>query len=256
MDVACGKNRIIEKIIQWHKDNGKSVPDGVLSKAQILNVYWDTKKELGSEAEEVIGGILGPKKPRAQNRKPRTPVRCVVYLDPDLYVGKGWGVENDTGLSHETRTTMLTCIGGISREDREVELFNTAVRLENRYRKVFQSTKEPLLAYPRQSSVRLQTPRRSSPRRTPVWDLTSVRGDEEDGDLDDEAFEEVESSHLRKSPHPRKSQQGTHPITEESLRDILKEFTTDLESRIMRRMEDTLVEKVTRTVLERIRNPG
>lgn len=58
VDVASSKDRIIEKIIKWHREEGKLLPIKLLRNHQILSVYWDGKMGLGHKAE--IKAVLDP----------------------------------------------------------------------------------------------------------------------------------------------------------------------------------------------------
>ncbi|KAF1967669.1 hypothetical protein BU23DRAFT_482654 [Bimuria novae-zelandiae CBS 107.79] len=180
-DVTQRSNRIVEKIVQIHRDRKEQLPMEILSKVQILCIYWDSKTGLGHEAEvEVLD-------PDFQGRRPNT--RCFVYLDPTLYAH--YNLENKSGYSHETRSTMKLCVEGNDDWQKSITFYNTAVRLENNFEKYCMKGKpgrpEPLCELldervrgsrrsvsrytsveplsPRQQTPRQQTPRRQSPRQ-------------------------------------------------------------------------------------------
>lgn len=122
-DVTQRSNRIVEKIIQLHRDKKKQLPMEILSKVQILCVYWDSKTGLGHEAEiDVLD-------PDFQGRRPNT--RCFIYLDPALYAD--YNIENKSGYSHETRSIMKLCVEGNDDWQKSITFYNIAVRLENNF---------------------------------------------------------------------------------------------------------------------------
>ena len=124
-DVTQRSNRIIEKIVQLHRDRKEQLPMEILSKVQILCVYWDSKTGLGHDAEiDVLD-------PGFQGRRPNT--RCFIYLDPKLY--EKYNLENKSGYSHETRSMMKLCVEGNDDWQKSITFHNIAVRLENNFEK-------------------------------------------------------------------------------------------------------------------------
>lgn len=124
-DVTQRSNRIVEKIVQLHRDKKEQLPMEILSKVKILCVYWDSKTGLGHEAEiDVLD-------PDFQGRRPNT--RCFVYLDPNLYAK--YGIENKSGYSHETRSMIKLCVEGNDDWQKSITFYNIAVRLENNFEK-------------------------------------------------------------------------------------------------------------------------
>ncbi|KAF1352899.1 hypothetical protein EJ07DRAFT_158916 [Lizonia empirigonia] len=103
-DVTQRSNRIVERIV--------------------LVVYWDSKMGIGHTAEV---DVLAP-----DYRERRPPTRCFIYLDPALYVSR-YGIENKSGYSHETRSTMKLLMEGHDDWQKSITFYNIAVRLENRF---------------------------------------------------------------------------------------------------------------------------
>ncbi|KAF2843952.1 hypothetical protein T440DRAFT_411105, partial [Plenodomus tracheiphilus IPT5] len=128
-DVTQRSNRIVERIVQFHRDSKTALPMNILSKVKILLVYWDSKRGVGYEAEV---DVLAPDFPE---RRPHT--RCFIYLDPALYAK--YGLVNDTGYSHETRSTMKLLMEGNDDRQKSITLHNIAVRLENDFERMWMS---------------------------------------------------------------------------------------------------------------------
>jgi hypothetical protein len=122
-DVTKRSNRIIERIVQVHKDRKEALPMDILSKLTVLLVYWDSKKGIGHTAEV---DVLAPD---FAERRPHT--RCFIYLDPKLY--QKYNLENQTGYSHETRSTIKPLMEGNDDWQKSITLHNIAVRLENKF---------------------------------------------------------------------------------------------------------------------------
>jgi len=122
-DVTQRSNRIVEKIVQHHRDSKTALPVNILRKAKILLVYWDSKMGVGHDAEVEV---LAPDFPE---RRPHT--RCFIYLDPAFYAK--YNIENKTGYSHETRSTMKLFMDGNDDRQKSISLHNIAVRLENEF---------------------------------------------------------------------------------------------------------------------------
>ncbi|KAJ6199981.1 hypothetical protein J3E72DRAFT_393445 [Bipolaris maydis] len=118
-DVTQRSNRIVERIVQIHRDKKKALPMNILSEVQVL----DSKMGVRHSAEV---DVLAPD---FVGRRPHT--RCFVYLNPSLY--ESYGLENRTGYSHETRSTMKLVMEGNDDWQKSVTLHNIAVRLENRF---------------------------------------------------------------------------------------------------------------------------
>ncbi|CAN9239272.1 unnamed protein product [Alternaria alternata] len=123
-DVTQRSNRIVERIVQHHKDNKLPLPMGILGKVKVLVVYWDSKVGVGHDAEV---DVLAPD---FAGRRPHT--RCFVYLDPALYAST-YNIENKTGYSHETRSTMKLLMKGNDDRQKSITFYNIAVRLENKF---------------------------------------------------------------------------------------------------------------------------
>jgi hypothetical protein len=124
-DVTKRSNRIVEKIVNYHKEKKESLPMDILSKVHILLVYWDSKMGVGHAAEvDVLAPHYG-------QRRPHT--RCFIYLDPALY--KTYDLENKTGYSHETRSIMKPLQEGNDDWQKSIAFHNIAVRLENKFEK-------------------------------------------------------------------------------------------------------------------------
>ncbi|KAF7569463.1 hypothetical protein PtrM4_118780 [Pyrenophora tritici-repentis] len=124
-DVTKGSNRIVEKIVNFHKGNKEPLPMDILSKVHILLVYWDSKMGVGHAAEvDVLAPNYGKKRPHT---------RCFIYLDPELY--KTYDLENKTGYSHETRSIMKPLQEGNDDWQKSIAFHNIAVRLENKFEK-------------------------------------------------------------------------------------------------------------------------
>ena len=128
-DVTQRSNRIVERIVQIHKDKKTALPMNILSKVKILLVYWDSKVGVGHDAEV---DVLAPDYPE---RRPHT--RCFVYLDPALYAD--YNLDNNTGYSHETRSTMKQLMEGNDDRQKSITLHNIAVRLENKFEEKWMS---------------------------------------------------------------------------------------------------------------------
>jgi len=128
-DVTQRSNRIVERIVQIHKDRKEALPMNILSKVKILLVYWDSKVGVGHDAEV---DVLAP---GYLERRPHT--RCFIYLDPALYVK--YNLENKTGYSHETRSTIKQLMEGNDDRQKSTTLYNIAVRLENKFEEKWMS---------------------------------------------------------------------------------------------------------------------
>jgi hypothetical protein len=124
-DVTKRSNRIVERIVQFHKDKKEALPMHILSRVKVLLVYWDSKMGIGHAAEV---DVLAPDYAK---RQPHT--RCFIYLDPALYAG--YNIENQTGYSHETRSTMKPLMEGNDDSQKSIAFHNLAVRLENKFEK-------------------------------------------------------------------------------------------------------------------------
>jgi hypothetical protein len=122
-DVTKRSNRIVERIVQFHKDKKEALPMHILSRVKVLLVYWDSKLGIGHAAEV---DVLAPDYPK---RRPHT--RCFIYLDPALYAE--YNLENKTGYSHETRSTMKPLMEGNDDWQKSITFHNIAVRLENKF---------------------------------------------------------------------------------------------------------------------------
>jgi hypothetical protein len=122
-DVTKRSNRIVERIVQFHKDKKEALPMDILSRVKVLLVYWDSKMGIGHAAEV---DVLAPD---FAKRRPHT--RCFIYLDPALYAR--YNLENKTGYSHETRSTMKPLMEGNDDWQKSITFHNTAVRLENKF---------------------------------------------------------------------------------------------------------------------------
>ena len=122
-DVTQRSNRIIERIVQIHRDNKTALPAHILSQVRILLVYWDSKVGVGHDAEV---DVLHPDYPA---RRPHT--RCFIYLKPELYAK--YDLVNNTGYSHETRSIIKLCLEGNNDRQKSTTLYNLAVRLENKF---------------------------------------------------------------------------------------------------------------------------
>jgi hypothetical protein len=122
-DVTKRSNRIVERIVQFHKDKKEALPMDILSRVKVLLVYWDSKVGIGHAAEV---DVLAPD---FAKRRPHT--RCFIYLDPALYTR--YNIENKTGYSHETRSTMKPLMEGNDDWQKSITLHNIAVRLENKF---------------------------------------------------------------------------------------------------------------------------
>ncbi|KAF9729891.1 hypothetical protein PMIN01_11824 [Paraphaeosphaeria minitans] len=196
-DVTQRSNRIVEKIVQLHRDKKEQLPMEILSKVQILCVYWDSKTGLGHEAEiDVLD-------PDFQGRRPNT--RCFIYLDPTLYAK--YNIENKSGYSHETRSIMKLCVEGNDDWQKSITFYNIAVRLENNFethcmqgrpgrpeplcelldervrgsrrsvsRYVSVEPSSPRQQTPRRQTPRQQNPRQQTPRRSPPRQKTPMLG--------------------------------------------------------------------------------
>ncbi|KAI1663553.1 hypothetical protein L13192_12508 [Pyrenophora tritici-repentis] len=127
-DVTQRSNRIVEQIVQFHRDRKTALPN-ILNKVKILLVYWDSKRGVGHDAEV---DVLAPDFPE---RRPHT--RCFIYLDPALYAN--YKIENVTGYSHETRSTIKLLMDGNDDRQKSITLHNIAVRLENQFEKKWMS---------------------------------------------------------------------------------------------------------------------
>lgn len=124
-DVTKRSNRIVEKIVNHHKEKKEALPMDILSKVHILLVYWDSKIGVGHAAEvDVLAPNYG-------KRRPHT--RCFIYLDPALY--KTYNLENKSGYSHETRSIMKPLQEGNDDWQKSIAFHNIAVRLENKFEK-------------------------------------------------------------------------------------------------------------------------
>jgi len=123
-DVTQRSNRIVERIVQLHRDRKQALPMDILSKVRVLVVYWDSKISIGHAAEV---DVLAPD---FAERRPHT--RCFVYLDPALYASR-YNIENKTGYSHETRSTMKLLMEGNDDWQKSITFYNIAVRLENKF---------------------------------------------------------------------------------------------------------------------------
>jgi hypothetical protein len=123
-DVTQRSNRIVERIVQLHRDRKQALPMDILSKVKVLVVYWDSKMGIGHAAEV---DVLAPD---FAERRPHT--RCFIYLDPALYASK-YDIENKTGYSHETRSTMKLLMEGHDDWQKSITFYNIAVRLENKF---------------------------------------------------------------------------------------------------------------------------
>lgn len=123
-DVTQRSNRIVERIVQHHRDKKQALPMDILSKVKVLVVYWDSKMGIGHAAEV---DVLAPD---FAQRRPHT--RCFVYLDPKLYASK-YDIENKTGYSHETRSTIKLLMEGNDDWQKSTSFYNIAVRLENKF---------------------------------------------------------------------------------------------------------------------------
>jgi hypothetical protein len=128
-DVTQGSNRIVERIVRIHREKKTPLPMKILSKVKILLVYWDSKEGVGHDAEV---DVLAPDYPE---RRPHT--RCFIYLDPALYAN--YNLENNTGYSHETRSTMKQLMEGNDDRQKSITLHNIAVRLENKFEEKWMS---------------------------------------------------------------------------------------------------------------------
>jgi hypothetical protein len=167
-DVTQRGNRIIENIVQIHKDNRTPLPMEILSKVKIIIVYWESKTRLGHSSDLEV---LAPDYPL---KRPAT--RCFTYLDPTLYRKDYPHIKNTTGYSHETKTTMKPFIEGHGDWEKWITLYNKVVRMENNYENKFLKGRpgrpEPLgeifdeRVTTRRATSRLPTPLRSTPRHT------------------------------------------------------------------------------------------
>jgi hypothetical protein len=124
-DVTKRSDRIVERIVQFHKDKKEALPMNILSKINVLLVYWDSKLGMGHAAKV---NVLAPD---FAERRPHT--RCYIYLNPELY--KTYNLENTTGYSHETRSTIKPLMKGNDDWQKSITLHNIAVELENEYEK-------------------------------------------------------------------------------------------------------------------------
>jgi hypothetical protein len=122
-DVTKRSTRIVENIVQYHKDRKEALPMNILSNVKVLLVYWDSKKGIGHTAEV---DVLAPD---FAERRPHT--RCFIYLDPKLY--KEYNLANQTGYSHKTRSTIKPLMEGNDDWQKSITLHNIAVRLENKF---------------------------------------------------------------------------------------------------------------------------
>lgn len=171
-DVTQRSSRIIERIVQFHRDRKEQVPMGLLGQAKVLSVYWDCKTGVGHAADV---DVLAPSYGR---RRPNT--RCYVYLEPKLYAR--YNLENQHGYSHETFSIMKLCVKGIDDWQKCIELHNIAVRLENKFEEYHMKgapgrpaplqeildDQNPRSSISRISSIEpSQASRRTTPRRTP-----------------------------------------------------------------------------------------
>jgi hypothetical protein len=71
-----------------------------------------------------------------------------------------YNITNTTGFSHETRSKIKACLWGKDMPQKDNTLYNTAVMLENRFKKMFISNKQDRLA----PLVKKETPSRSMSR--------------------------------------------------------------------------------------------
>jgi hypothetical protein len=126
-NVSQGSDRILEKILQKHRETKTVVPDNIIRNLKILVIYWDRKQGLGHNAEVEV---LDP----SHKKKPNT--RCFIYLDPHLYE-QYTGISNKTGYSHETRTTVKLFMKGNDDWQKSIAFHNEAVRLENKFEAKF-----------------------------------------------------------------------------------------------------------------------
>ncbi|KAL5372909.1 hypothetical protein DPSP01_013137 [Paraphaeosphaeria sporulosa] len=131
-DVTQRSKRIVEKIIRKHTDEKSAVPAGILDRVKILSIYWESKIGVGHCAEV---GVLDPD--TQLSRRPNT--RCFIYLDPKLYAT--YKLENTTGYSHETYSTILRCVEGTNNRQKRITIYNIAVRAENKFEKEWLSHK-------------------------------------------------------------------------------------------------------------------
>ncbi|KZM24120.1 hypothetical protein ST47_g4738 [Ascochyta rabiei] len=168
-EVTQRSNRIVERIVQIHKDRKMTLPMNILSKVKILLVYWDSKMGVGHDAEV---DVLDPDYPV---RRPHT--RCFIYLDPALYAR--YNLENKTGYSHETRSTMKRLMEGNDDRQKSITLHNIAVRLENKFEEKWMSgvpgRPEPLreLVHERKVASRRSTSR--YPTAEPLVSLPLIK---------------------------------------------------------------------------------
>tara|TARA_R110002003_G_scaffold572_1_gene20508 strand:- start:1202 stop:2599 length:1398 start_codon:yes stop_codon:yes gene_type:complete len=133
-DVTQRSNRIIESIVQAHRDDKTPLPMDILSNLEIIVPYWDFKTESGHAADV---DVLAPDFPRR-----RPPTRCFTYLRPALYTTRYPHIANKSGYSHETRSTMKPFIAGNDDWQKSITLYNKVVRLENHFEETFMENEQ------------------------------------------------------------------------------------------------------------------
>jgi hypothetical protein len=124
-DVTQRSNRILENILQKHRDRKEPIPAKIRSALTVLLVYWDSKDQCG------YGTDLEVLDPNYEGRRPHT--RCFIYLKPSLYVNADYNLDNKTGYSHETRSTVKQFLQGKDDWERSITLHNIAVTRENKF---------------------------------------------------------------------------------------------------------------------------
>ena len=123
-NVAHTKDRILDKIVKWHREEGMPLPISARY-VMIQGIYWDSKQETGHMAD--VETLLGNK----------CCARCLVYINPKVYSGMDWGISNNSGLSWETKTTVLSFLTGTTLKKRKLALYNIAAKMENDFEKTF-----------------------------------------------------------------------------------------------------------------------
>jgi hypothetical protein len=138
-NAATVSNRILENILDFHRRRKEPIPSTITQFLKVLVIYWDNKDECGYAADvEVLD-------PDYQGKRPNT--RCFIYLPKQVY--KEYGLENSTGFSHETRSTVLNFLNGNDHKGRSITLHNIAVKLENKFEELYMNNasnrpREPL----------------------------------------------------------------------------------------------------------------
>jgi hypothetical protein len=231
VDVMDKDMRILENILEKHKS--QLIPARFTRKKAftVMLIYWDGKEDYGYTTDV---GVLKP----YYGRKRRPSTRCYIRMNPALY--QEYGLKNDTGFSHETRSTVKRFLAGKDDWARSTVLHNIAVTRENMFEQTHLSHVEsrsdqlPLeeiideKASQRATSIkreRTTSPNNVQPRRSSRLAPAILQQDQTAASIKRETSTSPIDSQRQKSLHP--APQNEASVSSEVLeprRQYLKDF--------------------------------